>query len=163
MKRISNYIWVILFSFIFFAVGAGMSIYGWNILQNARVSKSWPTAEGRIVQSTVRESVNEEEDNTTTTYFADVRFRYVIDAQQYSSDTVSFGQYGSSSQRRARKIVDKYPRGTAVLVYYDPEDIHTAVLEPGITGGSIFFLAIGLLFSFIGLVFFPLFLFRRRA
>ncbi len=159
MKRISEYFIVGLISIVFLAAGLGISVFGWIVLQNARVSAGWPTVQGQIVESTVRESTDED----GTSYFADVRFRYVVDDQPYTADTVNFGQYGSSDPNHAQEIVSKYEYGGSVLVYYDPEKPQTAVLQPGTTWSSFFILGFGSIFALIGLGMFLLFWFRGRG
>lgn len=149
---------VALFSFIFFAAGIGISIYGWTVLQNARVSETWPTVRGQIVQSNVRESTDED----GTTYSANVRFRYAVEDQSYTADTVSFGQYGSSNSKHAQEIVNKYEYGGSVWVYYNSEKPQTAVLEPGTTWSSFAILGFGFIFAIVGLGVFLLFLSRNR-
>lgn len=146
-----------LFLLIFVGVGIGLSIWGWNVLQNARVSESWPTTSGEILSSSVR--VDDDEDGTS--YFGDVTFRYAVADLPYTSDTVSFGQYGSN-RSHAEEIVAKYPVGSQVTVYYDPNDAGTAVLEPGVTWSSYFVLGMGLSFTCFPLLFLPFMLLRRR-
>jgi hypothetical protein len=41
---------------IFLLIGVGLTIWGWTILQNARASASWPTADGVITRSAVTHS-----------------------------------------------------------------------------------------------------------
>lgn len=147
-----------LFLLIFLAVGIGLSIWGWNVLQNARVSESWPTTSGEILSSSVR--VDNDDDGTS--YFGDVIFRYAVADLPYTSGTVSFGQYGSSNRSHAEEIVGKYPVGSRVTVYYDPEDVKTAVLEPGVTWSSYFIIGMGLLFTCLPLGLGPFMLLRRR-
>lgn len=135
----------VLLGVIFFAVGIGLSWWGWRILQNAQVSESWPSTSGEITASSIRT----DHDDDGTTYHAEVRFAYVVDDQRYNEDTVSFGQYGSSNRSHAEEIVSRYPTGQAVTVYYDPADPATAVLEPGVTWSSYMILGMGLLFAII--------------
>ncbi len=146
-----------LFLFIFVAVGIGLSIWGWNVLQNARVSESWPTTTGEILSSNVRI----DDDDEGTSYFGDVTFRYVVADLPYTSDNVSFGQYGGN-RSHAEEIVAKYPVGSQVTVYYDPNEVETAVLEPGVTWSSYFLIGMGVLFTCIPIIILPFTLLRRR-
>ncbi|MBK7896985.1 MAG: DUF3592 domain-containing protein [Candidatus Promineifilaceae bacterium] len=146
----------VLFTIVFFAVGIGLSIWGWSVLQNARVSESWPTTDGEILSSSVR--VDRDEDGTS--YFGDVTFRYLVDDFSYTSDNVSFGQYGGDRDH-AEAIVARYPAGSGVTVHYDPADPETAVLEPGVTWSSYMLLAMGALFTCIPLIVLPLMLRSR--
>ena len=147
-----------LFILIFLAVGIGLSIWGWDVLQNARISESWPTTTGEILSSNVRT----DNDDDGTSYFGDVTFRYAVAELPYTSDNVNFGQDGSSNRGHAEEIVARYPTGSQVTVYYDPNDAQTAVLEPGVTWSSYFIIGMGLLFTCIPLGFAPFMLLRRR-
>lgn len=157
MRKGMGCIGLFLFSGIFFLAGAGVSWWGWNILQDSRRSESWPTTDGQITYSGVRES----RDDDGTTYYADVEFAYVVDDRRYTADTVSFGQYGSSNRRHAAGIVAQYPVGQEVAVYYDPAVPETAVLEPGVTWSSYMVLGIGLLFVCSSFIMLPLSLLSR--
>lgn len=143
---------------VFLATGIGVSIWGWSILQNARASESWPATSGEILSANVRT----DEDDDGTSYFGDVSFRYVVDDTPYTSKNVSFGQYGSGNRGHAEEIVARYPVGSQVTVYYDPDDATTAVLEPGVTWSSYFVLGIGAVFTCIPIVVLPRMLLRRR-
>ena len=98
---------------------------GWNGLRLALTSKDWMAAPGIVVQSEVIAIPGREE----TSYFPDVQFEYVVNDHRYTADTVRFGEYTSLSQRRAEAIVSRYPPGSRVTVYYNPENPETAVLE----------------------------------
>lgn len=145
MRQGCGIVGTIILLVIFCLVGAGVSVYGSVVLQNAAVSKTWPTASGRILLA----QVDTDTDEDGTTYSADVSYEYFINDQRYQDDTVSFGEYGSGNPKHAQEIVDRYPVGQAVTVYYDPEQPKTAVLEPGVTWSSYLMLGIGLLFMFI--------------
>lgn len=139
-----------LFLGIFFAVGAGLSWWGWGILQDARVSETWPSSPGQITHS----EIDEDRDEDGTSYHADIAFEYAVNDQRYAGDTVNFGQYGGS-YGHAEEIVNKYPVGESVQVYYDPNEPTTAVLEPGVSGGSYLVLGIGLCFAGVPFIFGP--------
>ncbi|RMG98831.1 MAG: DUF3592 domain-containing protein [Chloroflexi bacterium] len=132
----------VLFLGLFFVASITLTIVGVNVLRNARVSEGWPTTTGEVVASSVRAS----SDSDGTTYYADVSYSYVVDDHRYVSDTVSFGEYGSSDRSHAEEVVARYPVGKRVTVYYNPELPETAVLEPGVTWSSYFPLAMGLCF-----------------
>ncbi|MBP7593115.1 MAG: DUF3592 domain-containing protein, partial [Chloroflexi bacterium] len=66
--------------------------------------------------------------------------------------TIKFGENSYSSERKAQAILDRYPNGQRIAVFYDPTQPDKAVLEPGVSGGSYIVLGIGLLFVFISLL-----------
>ena len=142
---------------VFLAAGIGISILGWSVLQNARISESWPVTDGEIISSNVR--VDTDDDGTS--YYGDVTFRYVVNDVVYTSDNVSFGQYGSSDRDLAESIVSRYPAGNGVTVHYDPAAPETAVLEPGVTWSSYLMLVFGAIFVCIALIVLPLMLRRQ--
>jgi hypothetical protein len=146
------------FLLVFVGVGIGLSIWGWSVLQNARVSESWPTTSGEVLSANVR--IDDDDDGTS--YFGDVTYSYAVDDFRYTSDSVSFGQYGSSNRDHAEGIVARYPVGSQVTVYYDPEDVETAVLEPGVTWSSYLLIGMGLIFTCIPIIILPFTLLRRR-
>lgn len=120
------------FPFLFlFALAAGGAILfglGFRQYQNARVSKSWPIVPGVVVVS----ELYEYDSDDTTVYDADVRYQYTVNDFSYTGDKVMFGGVGSSNPTSAIEIVNRYPVGQAVEVYYDPADPGTAVLEKGV-------------------------------
>jgi len=139
-----------LFILIFFAVGIGLSIWGGIVIRNASVSEGWPQTQGEIVSSYVDSSA----DSDGTTYSADIKFMYVVNDRWLTGDVVNFGEYGSSNMRHADEIVNRYPIGKIVSVYYNPEQPETAVLEPGLTWSSYFILFMGIIFLIVpGIIF----------
>lgn len=141
---------------VFFAAGVGLSWWGWTILQDARASSGWPSVQGQITQSVVVE----DRDEDGTSYEADVRYEYVVNDQRYNGDVVNFGEY-SGSRSHAEGIVNRYSVGQTVAVYYDPGEVTTAVLEPGVSTSSYFVLAMGLCFASVPFIFGPFMLFGR--
>ncbi len=140
----------------FLAAGAGLSYWGWTILQDARASANWPSVQGQITQSVIEESRDED----GTSYGAEIRYEYVVNDQQYTGDVVNFGEY-SGNYSHAEEIVNRYTVGQSVPVYYDPAEVTTAVLEPGVSTSSYFVLAMGLCFASVSFIFGPIMLFSR--
>lgn len=138
-----------LFSLIFILVGAGLSWWGWTILQNARSSASWPSVQGQITSSLVDYSTDAEGGDS---YSPQVAYAYAVNGRSYEGQTIKFGENSYSSKRKAQAILDRYPNGQRIAVFYDPTQPDKAVLEPGVSGGSYIVLGIGLLFVFISLL-----------
>lgn len=79
-----------------------------------------------------------------------ITYEYVVDGEKYDSDRVHFGYQASSDISYAQGFVNKYPVGETVSVYYDPDDLSQAVLEPEIKWfGLLYYLAGYLLLSLI--------------
>ena len=90
--------------------------------------------------------VDEDSDSDGVTYRAEIVYEYHLDGVKHSADVVVFGDYGASWSSHAEGIVDRYPVGKKVTVFYDPSNHDNAVLEPG-TNFMVFFQPMfGLLF-----------------
>jgi hypothetical protein len=60
-------------------------------------------------------------------------YNYTVNEKTLSGIRVAFGTY-NSNQSHAQDIVNKYPQGKSVTVYYNPQDPKVCVLEAGIKG-----------------------------
>ena len=110
-------------------------------IRNARISANWPQATGEVIASSIRTETNED----GTVYHADVVYKFVADDQWWEANSVFFGATGESNRPRAAQVVERYPVGERVTVFYNPADPETAVLEPGLTFSSYVSLIIGVL------------------
>ena len=84
-------------------------------------------------------------------YSADIRYRYTVNDQSYQGFDVTLSDGSSSRAGRARGIVNDYPVGQNVTVYYDPELPERAVLEPGVSWMVYGFLLMGGLMVLLGI------------
>ena len=78
---------------------------------------------------------------------------------------VAFGGifYNRSNKSQVTHVLDRYPKGKQVTVFYDPNDPQTAVLEPKITDRTWTPLAFSVLFLLWGTLPIILFIIRTRA
>ena len=60
---------------LFLLVGIGLTFWGWTILQNARASASWPTADGIVTRSEVTHSTDSDGGDS---YSPKVTYRYTV-------------------------------------------------------------------------------------
>ena len=134
---------------IFLLVGLGLTIWGWNILQNARASETWPTADGMVTRSQVSHSTDAEGGDS---YQPQVTYKYSANNSSYENNTIKFGENSYSSRRKADEIAANYPVGKSVIVYYDSEKPDRSVLEPGVSAGSYIVIGIGVFFILITMV-----------
>ena len=133
--------------FVIGIVGAALTIFlGVPMALNALVSKSWPAADGIV---TVSEFTSNRDDDGSVTYGASIAYDYNFNDIPLTGSNVHFGQYSSGDPSYGRSIVQKYPVGMQVRVYYDPDDPSTSVLEPGAGWSSFMVGGIGALFALI--------------
>ena len=139
-----------------FLAGGILMAFGVFNVKRGLESSGWPTVDGKITRSSVVKQVTRDPKTSRnrTSYKPDVRFSYKVNGKSFSANKVSFGDYSSGSQRRAEKIIKRYPSGKSVSVHYSLKDPGVAVLETHITLalfipllGGIIFLGIGVLIT----------------
>ncbi len=99
----------------------------WIVASRMSASNQWPTCPGRIVSS----HVEEVRLGPKVKYQAQVRYHYEVKRRPYLGSEIRYGDTTGSARSAQQKLVDKYPAGSQVDVYYDPDSPDTAVLEPG--------------------------------
>jgi len=139
-----------IFPLIFVVVGASVVFFGIRGLTRARASIEWPSTQGTIVESSVERHRSSGSNGSSTTYHAEILYEFVVDGTTYNGDRVAYGDYGSSSPSHARHIVNRYPEGKSIAVYYMPGNPEECLLEPGMKGQSWFLPGIGLIFFTAG-------------
>jgi hypothetical protein len=117
----------------------------------ARQSRSWPSAQGRITKSDLvvkekRVGKLGKSSRKRKMRYASIEYRYQVDGIKYKSNRVTFGMSESADE-----LVAEYPYNSSVSVYYDPTDPSSAVLLP--EESSYTFIFIGAIFIGIGAVF----------
>jgi len=140
-----------IFPLIFILVGAGTGFFGVRGLIRANASTNWPTAEGRVMASSVdRRRSSSSNGGSSTTYHAEILYEYSVDDTTFDGNRVAYGDYGSSSPSHARRVVNRYPVGKTVMVHYMSDNPEESLLEPGIQLQSWFLPGFGLLFFTVG-------------
>lgn len=100
------------------------------------ITKGWPTTSGRVLHSQVEYRLSSGRGGGS--YYPVVLYEYQLIGQRYQSSTLSPGmEYGLGFQGRVQARVDKYPAGSTVMVYYNPDNPAQAVLEHSATGNRI--------------------------
>ena len=134
---------------IFLVIGyCLLTFWGKPTLENAKNSVNWPTVPGKVTESKIGSHTSD----GSTTYSADVTYRYLVEEAEIHSDRVWFGDnYSSSDRTMFERIVNKYPVGKEVKVYYNPDDEFIAVLEPGAVTSS--YIGFGMGWGFMGIGF----------
>ncbi|MEK6372090.1 MAG: DUF3592 domain-containing protein [Acidobacteriota bacterium] len=134
------------------ALFAALAMFGvvWALSEAvyAHASEHWPRTLGSIVTS----GVSVEHDVDGRMYAADIRYRYVVDGNEYTCDRVRFGGFWSFAWRRpADTLTKRFPVGAPVTVAYDPAKPSRGVLEPGLGGQAYLNVLVFALFVAAGL------------
>ena len=130
-------------------IGIVLLIWSLHILILAQSSNNWSTTEGYIVSSEWTSGRPSDEDVCDK---AEVRYEYSVDGREYVGSRVAFAMDDFCSQSRAIRVVDDYPVGSYVDVYYDPDNPETSVIEPGVTGGVLVLFIVALIFTSVGIL-----------
>lgn len=76
-------------------------------------------------------------------YSARIRYPYDVDGEIYYSEGVGYKDLEMSLRKEADRILEQYPVGRKVEVYFNPEIPQDAVLELGATWVEHTFFAVG--------------------
>lgn len=101
----------------------GFFVYSAYRMMDAR--ERYLKAPGVVLQS----YVESHSDSDGTTYSPFVEYEYEVGGRTYRGDRDSMFSFSSSSRSTAREVVDRYPEGKRVEVYYDPDDHAESVLD----------------------------------
>ena len=119
---------------LFIVVGVIMACSGIRDISRAKSSAIWPAANGKIVSSSVKahHTGGYNSRRTSITFYARILYAFSIDGKFFTGDCVSFGDNSSNEPSYAYRLVNRYPEGKEVRVYYMPGNPKVCVLEPGI-------------------------------
>ena len=137
----------------FFVVGAVVLWSGVNNYQRGNASENWPTAQGTVLDSKIRDVRSTSSDGPTrTSYAVHVEYEYEVEGSVYQGDQVRFGAMMHNERSKAIDEQRKYPTDAPVTVYYNPENVGEAVLVAGYGAGVWVAVGLGGVFTAVGIV-----------
>ena len=137
-----------IFFLLFFTAGA-VTFYFFAIrpLWGVAAAGSWLETPCKIISS----EVGKHRGDDGPTYSIDIKYRYVVDNQQYTADRYDFmSGFNSSGRTSKQKVVDQYPVGKTSVCFVDPNNPEAAVLNRSFTWSMLWglfplpFLAVGI-------------------
>lgn len=140
-------------------VGLMLTIAGSYELSQGRKTRSWLETSGRILESDIvsRSSTSRRSTDTSRTisqtdtdYDVELRYSYTVGNGAFEGRRVQYGNTSHDERAAAQEELARYPRGTDVPVYYDPQDPARSVLVKG-TGTSGLGLGLGATALVLGL------------
>lgn len=101
----------------------------------------WPSADGTVISGEVA-IVH----STKGASKPIIRYSYSVDGKEYESDRYS-STVARGSSFWAKEVVDQHPAGSAIKVYYNPENPSKSVLDRGFQKDDLVmtFLSLGIL------------------
>ena len=109
------------FTFLFDAILLGIIVYTQRKVAQAR---DWPSTMGTVMASAI---IWRRSSNKGSVAYPSVQYAYQVMGRPYQGTKIMPGPDAGGSG--AHKIVERYPAGKQVQVYYDPNDPSTALLE----------------------------------
>jgi hypothetical protein len=145
---------ILLITLAMFAAGIFFILWGGYEIMAGYASKKWPSVEGKVTSSYVQKQVRSIKDSSKKpTYYPKVRYQYSVGGKSYTGDRISFsGGEGGEKKSKAQAVVNRYPSGQKVIVYYDPKHPERAVLLMGFTWKTFMPFVAGLAFLAVGIV-----------
>ncbi len=126
----------LLFTLTAAMAGTGLIALALWLRARAAQSRQWPSVEGTVLESRV--------DAAHLEFMKPVlRYQYTVDGCRYVGFRVAFSGYGVSRQAMAR-LIEPYPAGRPVRVYYDPGNPASAVLDNRSRSDWVYWLLFGL-------------------
>lgn len=116
--------WVTVLGLVLGAVGIVMAAYAFPRLVQGFEERSWPTVRGTVTESTV---VGDR------SFVPRIAYAYRVDGERYeSSGDRNVPLFGN--KRRTREVAEKeaagFPEGSAVTVYYNPDNPAESTIMP---------------------------------
>lgn len=130
-------------SVIVFCTGMGTFFFmlALSVHREFKGCEDWLTVSGRVVSATVRKGLRYEgSDNggvrAVARYQPVIEYAYEVSGKTYVGTRIRLGRT-RFSESQAQGVVDRYPRGSTVEVYYNPDDPAMAVLEREAAGSGV--------------------------
>ena len=135
------------------AVGAAFLNYGISEIKLAKKSVDWPSVSGTVIKSEKEKHTTTEgtgsSKRTVTYYSAIIDYTYQVDGKTHTSNRIAFG---GRDRHQTTELLNRYPQGKSVDVFYDPDHPEEAVLEKGFKKQGYFFPGFGAVIILFGLL-----------
>jgi len=121
------------------AAALGCLYKGFEIYKSYK-STDWPFVRGKINRAW-------RSDHPT---LPNIRYTYKVGARTYQGNTVAYRDLVGASE--TKRVLNRYPTGKKVNVYYNPQNHRESALEPGYVKGSGFWIIVPLAMFLIGVL-----------
>lgn len=153
-------IFVVAIAFLFIFEGLRASARSILWIFEWRQSKSWLSTPGIIIQSTLKSTLAPRGGRKGFSLSGSVRwarvvipdivYEYRVNIETFQSRQIFIGQQFPSSFNFSNKIIEKYPVGEQVEVFYNPEKPQVSTLESSRGKELVLSLFGGILYLLIG-------------
>ncbi len=148
------------------AVPGGIILWmGLRSVWRGFASSHWPAVPGIVLHAGMTESQAKEAGtkNTLIFYSAKLAFRYGVNGQDYTTETVQFGRAAGSGDSSGEAILMlRYPAGARVTVFHHPHSPTLATVKPGVHTDVAWYLCGGAILILFGVFIVLVYLFGDR-
>ena len=129
---------------LFIVASLFATIWGWIIILTGRKTLVWPNVTGIVEECTPTSEADD--------LLPHILFSYTVSGQAFRH-TMNFPRGMTPTPEFTASYMARFPVGASVKVYYDPENLHHATLEPGPVKGDWLVFALGFCSTLLGLSF----------
>lgn len=102
----------------------------------ARASATWTQITGRVESSDVRSTWVKQASSSYLLHSAEVKYSYEVEGTRHHASRIGFsdewlGAPGNTGRARATEQAARFPAGSELPVYINPDDPREATLVPG--------------------------------
>lgn len=138
-----NIIVSILLPFASVGIGIFFLYFSWKSYSSTKNMSDWEIVQGTITKSSVKLA--------DAAFIPDIEFQYFVLGVEYKGNSVTIPPDIIYDRQVAQGLLEEYPVGKQVDVFYNPEFHHVAVLEKEAAVGSWWILVMtgGIAFFFL--------------
>ncbi len=134
----------LLLAFLLLLGGFVLIFISKDALVLAHKSKNWNPTDGVVSKSIFYALSDNIKSKHSVYYLLELVYGYEVLGKKYYASRISFAPAGNS-RLDASLLAMQYSEGREVVVFYDPSEPSSAVLEPGIQSSMIFMPFVGVL------------------
>lgn len=120
---------------LFFVIIGYRCVWTWSLARviPAYQSRNWPTVEGKIIHSAIREEVAGKSRPPVHMYFPEIRYVYEVKGQRFEGHNLLYEQAGPPVLQReiVETDLESLAVGQTVRVFYDSRGPYRSCLRPG--------------------------------
>lgn len=121
---------------VLFLGGLAVCVFGLMNIAKAAAYKKYPISNGFVIDSALAKSPESQDQKEL--FILNIVYDYTVNNEKYYATVISsFGYnlfkeakaYYTGSLEDMNKVLDKYPVGSSVIVYYNPENPQDCVID----------------------------------
>jgi len=117
-------LWALAVYFVVVSIPKAISSYGW---EEAKAT----VKENQLVKS---QRTNSRTHRQIKVYSAKLTYEYVVGNQQHQGSSQKMAERAKDGEKIHQKMLEQFPVGSDLIVYYNPANPEQSVLQKGFTG-----------------------------